>query len=161
MLMIYLSRSDDDIHDGDVREGEDGVNSGRHQGEHDGVTQAAVKTENKRLCKLSSVLIYFYLSKTLGIDHLENCEASIARGTRGMAMKMARLMLYRERAAMMAESWRQARHWTVAPPTLASLTGSAGSRSRRRVREPRARGTASSGCSPTLAPSEAARLGRL
>ena len=52
MLMIYLSRSDDDIHDGDVREGEDGVNSGRHQGEHDGVTQAAVKTENKRLCNV-------------------------------------------------------------------------------------------------------------
>ena len=58
MLMIYLSRSDDDIHDGDVREGEDGVNSGRHQGEHDGVTQAAVKTENKRLCK---VIIMWYL----------------------------------------------------------------------------------------------------
>ena len=56
MLMIYLSRSDDDIHDGDVREGEDGVNSGRHQGEHDGVTQAAVKTENKRLCKFSYLL---------------------------------------------------------------------------------------------------------
>ena len=65
-----------------------------HQGEHDGVTQATVKTLNKILCvDLHMVLIYFYLSMTLGIDHFENCEASIARGTRGMAMKMARLML--------------------------------------------------------------------
>ena len=49
-VCTYLSGSDDDIHDGDLREGKDGVNSGGQQSEHDGVAQAAVKTENQRIC---------------------------------------------------------------------------------------------------------------
>ena len=46
----YLSGSDDDIHDGDVREGKDSINSSGQQRKHDGVAQAAVQTENKKIC---------------------------------------------------------------------------------------------------------------
>merc|ERR1719195_315201 len=84
----------------------------------------------------------------------------MARGTKGMARKTAREMLYRLMAAITAESWRLASLWTVSPVTRATLTGRRGRRVSRRVKAARERGTASSGGSWREAPSLAASAGR-
>ena len=102
----------------------------------------------------------YSVTRTLVTDQCCLWVASTASGTRGMARNVAREMLYRLRAPSRADSWRAARHWTVSPDILASLTGRKGSSRSRRVKEARDRSTDSSGRSSSLAPALAAMPGR-